>query len=129
MSNPEIVRLLRAIADVIEKSSPAEIAALTRSLKDSKSSRRRKATASENALELSRPNLDEIAEKLLAGSDRDQAMKLLADENLSRKELAALARNHNVHVVKEDSIGTIETKIVEALVGSRLNSRAIRGEQ
>lgn len=129
MSTPEIAKLLRAIADVIEKDSPSEISAITLALKKSalgaRGEKKKSASKGENKKEC---DLDAVATRIIASADRISAMSVLKDVQLSRRELRLLGNKHNVHIVKEDTIENIETKIVEALVGSRLSSKAIRGE-
>lgn len=51
----------------------------------------------------------------------------LADAQLTRMELERFARALDLPVMRQDSVGRLEDKILEALVGSRLNSRAVRG--
>ena len=74
------------------------------------------------------PSLSSLTKALLTFTDRDAASRFLAEHSLTKKDLTALARDNNVHVTKEDNMEKIESRIIEALVGSRLNSRAIRGE-
>ena len=125
MSTPEIAALLRAIADVIESSSPSDVASVTAALTDSGERASKNRSTSKGS---DRPSLSSISEALLTFTDRDVASRFLAEYSLTKKELTALARDNNVHVVKEDNMEKIESRIIEALVGSRLNSRAIRGE-
>ncbi|MDF8332010.1 hypothetical protein [Novosphingobium cyanobacteriorum] len=128
MSTPEIASLLRAIADVIERNSPLEIAELTEAMKPSKTAKSRQPASSSKAKSKVRVDLNALSQRLLEATDRTQAAKILEDAYLSRKELADLGRIYDVHLIKEDNIEIIEQKIVESLVGARLNSRAIRGD-
>lgn len=70
--------------------------------------------------------LDELADALRSASSREQGYDILKRGDLTKRELALLARRTSVHVVKEDTIGAIEEKLIETLVGSRLNSLAIQ---
>ena len=127
MSTPEIANLLRAIANLIERNNPEEIAALTNAMEQGGEPRRKKQIGESRARQL--PDLDALATRILDAADRVEANQILESERLTRKELMKLGQAHNVHIVKEDKVETIEAKIVEALVGSRLNSKAIRGEK
>lgn len=128
MTSPEIARFLRAIADVIEEKSPAEIKALTKALTTSQPGRPKKAVREKGDKIAKAPDLVSIAGRIFEATDRATAKSVLDGENLARRDLLKLAQQHNVHVVKEDTVEIIETKIVEALVGSRLSSKAIRGD-
>lgn len=127
MSTPEVARLLRAIADLIEASGSANISALTSEITQLAPKSSRKLPTTVNRRE-PRPDVPVISERLIAASGREEAFEILTEARLTRKELTELSRGHNIHVVKTDNIETIEGKIVESLVGSRLNSKAIRGD-
>ena len=80
-----------------------------------------------------RQTIDQIAmQRLLASlsqaSSRSEGQNLLSEFKLARRDLELLAKAGNVHVTKEDSMQSIEQKVIEALIGSRLNSIAIRGK-
>lgn len=130
MSAPEIANLLRAIADLIERNNSPEIAVITAAMGQGSSKQRGKKSAGPvKVKETSSPDLAALATFILESSDRAEAKQILERENLTRRELMKLGQTHNVHIVKEDTIDLIEDKIVEALVGSRLSSKAIRGER
>jgi hypothetical protein len=130
MSTREIANLLRAIADLIERNNLPEIEALTTAMARGASNQRPKKTSDLGKPKYrALPDLSAIATRILDASDRAEAKEILERENLTRKELTQLGQAHNVHIVKEDKVELIEAKIIEALVGSRLNSRAIRGEK
>ncbi len=76
--------------------------------------------------------LDEIisdtAQKLNVAESREAAANLLASVNQPRKKdfLLLLAKSCGVRVESKDSIARIEQKLVENVVGARLDSEAIR---
>ncbi len=76
--------------------------------------------------------LDEVisdtARKLNAAESREAAVDLLASINQPRKRdyLLRLARTCGVRVESKDSIAIIERKLVENVVGPRLDSDAIK---
>ncbi|EAV44483.1 hypothetical protein SIAM614_04955 [Roseibium aggregatum IAM 12614] len=127
MASPEIVKLLRAIADVIECGDAEKIKAVT----DSLSGQAKLSRAYLTEKDKSRNSIDfsEITKKLVSAETREEGIKILSDFRLTRKALIRLGRENNVHIVREDKVSIIETKIVEALVGSRINSKAIRGDK
>ena len=55
-------------------------------------------------------------------------MQILEKLDFTRRDLEAMARDRNVHVTKDDNVRRIKEKLVEVIVGSRLNSAAIRGK-
>ncbi|MBU8546849.1 MULTISPECIES: hypothetical protein [Roseomonadaceae] len=127
MSTPEIVRLLRAIADVIERSDSTEVRAVAEALEKKPSSGRRQSSKAQKNLDL-RSDLDLVTSKLMQISDRGEGRGFLASLRLSRADLTLIGRKNNVHILKEDNLSAIEDKIIESLIGARLNSKAIRGE-
>lgn len=129
MSSPEIANLLRAIADVIERNNPSEIGALTTALTDGRERNGKKLTAEGKAKDRLIPDFSVLAARIIDANDRAEAKQILEREGLTRRELMKFGQAHNVHIVKEDKVDLVEAKIVEALVGSRLSSKAIRGEK
>lgn len=129
MSSRAVAQLLRAIADVIERSSSSEIEALTKGLSGPVGAKGKKRGADKGGKEIRAPDIALITHNILESTDRSSAKSILEDAGLSRRELVELGQEYNIHIVKADTVEVIETKIVEALVGSRLSSKAIRGEQ
>lgn len=72
-------------------------------------------------------DFDDIQRNLSAAESTEAGFKILDKVRLSRAELEKMARSLDLPVMKQDSVGRLEEKIVEALIGSRLNSRAVRG--
>jgi hypothetical protein len=64
---------------------------------------------------------------LRAVESTEAGFTILREAELTRSELERLSRSLDLPVTKQDSAGHLEEKVVEALIGSRLNSRAIRG--
>jgi hypothetical protein len=83
-------------------------------------------------LPLNDPRLDgaisEMAQKLSAAESRESAASLLASINQPRRKdfLVLLARSCGVRVESKDNIARIEQKLIENVVGSKLDSEAIR---
>ena len=72
--------------------------------------------------------ISETAQKLIAAESREAAARLLASINQPRKKdfLLLLAKTCGVRVESKDSIARIEQKLVENVVGARLDSEAIK---
>jgi hypothetical protein len=70
-----------------------------------------------------------IVERLRALRTRDEGQKLLDELNLTKTELERLARFMDLPVAKQDNAERLRQKVIEASIGSRLISQAIRGEQ
>ena len=72
--------------------------------------------------------ISEIAQKLNTAESRESAASLLASVNHPRRKdfLLLLARSCGVRVESKDNIASIEQKLIENVVGSKLDSEAIR---
>lgn len=127
MAAREIAGLLRAIADMLERSDPEQLKIMTDLLsKQQRSSRKSVAKQSKGS---ARPDLTNVVARLLAANSREEGHGILEELELTRRELSQIGREADVHIVREDNVEMIEQKIVEALIGSRLSSSAIRGEK
>ena len=72
--------------------------------------------------------ISEIAQKLNTAESRESAASLLASINEPRRKdfLLLLAKSCGVRVESKDNIARIEQKLIETVVGSKLDSEAIR---
>lgn len=57
----------------------------------------------------------------------EDGISILREATLSRTILEKIVRSLDMPVMKQDSVSRLEEKVIEGLVGSRLNSRAVRG--
>jgi hypothetical protein len=71
---------------------------------------------------------ERLQKELKRVESTEAGLSLLSDAALSRAELERMARSLELPIMKEDSASRLEEKIVQALVASRLNSRAVRGK-
>jgi hypothetical protein len=69
----------------------------------------------------------ELMEKLVHMPSREDATSYLRELAPNRLVLLAAAKLREVHVLKQDTNPVIMNKLVENVVGSRLDSAAIRG--
>jgi hypothetical protein len=68
-----------------------------------------------------------LMQKLANQSSREGASALLATLAPSRRVLIEAAKMREVHIIREDTVITITAKLIENVVGSRLDSARIRG--
>lgn len=72
-------------------------------------------------------DLEQLKSQLSVAETTDAGFSILNEAKLTRIELGKVARSLDLPVLKQDSVRRLEEKIIEALIGSRLNSRAVRG--
>ena len=72
--------------------------------------------------------ISETAQKLNAVESREDAERLLSSINQPRRRefLLLLAKSFGIRVESRDNISRIERKLIENIVGSRLDSAAIK---
>jgi hypothetical protein len=131
MSSPEstkVAEILRTIAAAVETLSPSELREFTHKLnKEIAVQSNSEPDRANERRDADRTKLLELIDLLHRCETRDGGLSLIRAAKLSRRELVEIGRICSVHIVKDDKIARIEEKIVEAIVGSRLNSEAIRG--
>ena len=128
MNTELLAKLLRAISGAVERNDELAlecalkaVSANTKPVKSKSNAKR----SIEPKVMLSEADISKLVSEC---SDRVSATTLIGSYRLTRKELASLARFNSVHVTREDRQIDVLTKIVEALVGARLSSIAIRGD-
>lgn len=72
-------------------------------------------------------NLNDIVAKLTAFPSRAEASQFMEATFETKKTLEQIARHLDVPVNKQDKVETLRDKIIEATVGARLRSEAIKG--
>jgi hypothetical protein len=72
-------------------------------------------------------DFDQLRVNLTGVESREAGQEYLDEQNLSRADLQALARVLDIPVRKGDNMYAIKESIVEATIGYRLRSDAIRG--
>jgi hypothetical protein len=128
--------LLHRLADCIEHISRDEIEellsgrmALTHLNELSKEKHLERRPVRRAAKKLEEPTAKELAfvNRLREFASRDEGLDMLEGAKLNKRDLERLARLMDLPVLREDDAEKLRQKIVEASIGSRLNSRAIRG--
>ncbi len=69
-----------------------------------------------------------IADRLRSLPSRDEGEKLLSEVTSTKAQLERLARAMDLPVAKYENTEQLRQKIIESSIGSRLVSRAIRGD-
>jgi hypothetical protein len=129
MQRSVLARILRKIAVAIEKSNVDEWDDFDVELKPRKGFGLERGSEGQfnRKPKISPGEVEYLLEQLNKAATREAAFAVLEKLNLSRKELMAVARARSIHMTKDDDVRRIKEKLVEAAVGSRLNSLAIRG--
>ena len=128
-SKQTISRLLSAFADALDSMDDHEFNLLVQGKVRLRIVEKPKI---KKAPPLNEPRLDgaisEIAQKLSTAESRESAASLLASINQPRRKelLLLLARSCGVRLESKDNIARIEQKLIENVVGSKLDSEAIR---
>jgi hypothetical protein len=124
----QVARLLRALAALVEKSDPDEVAALLRSRVTALSSGVERPTQKGIFTRATAPpDLPKLAQQLRTLNSREEGHALLLEASLTRRELEKLGRLMETPIVKTDNMQRLTDRIIEASIGSRLSSAAIRG--
>ena len=124
-----VVVLLRACADSLAELPAGEVDAILngelelRLVTVDKRSRRKR----QNAVTLQVEQLSEIASRLRSLDSREAGERLLGEVAHSKSTLEALARHLDVGVRREDRVDGLVRRIIEATIGFRLSSAAVRG--
>lgn len=132
----QVARLLRALAALVERSDPEDVTAFLRELAAALpgfaarrvhygEGRARKGFVP--LLEPPPPDLPELAKRLQSLGTRAEGHALLSSVSLTRRELEMLGRLLETQILKTDNMERLAERIIEASIGSRLSSAAIRG--
>lgn len=130
------LHLVQKFLDFLKTLSPAELKDLEvgdRTIKFSMVPPQKKGMPTQSAKEiLSDPvlsdGLKQLKEELYNSDDKEGGFLLLEKHSLTRNHLAALAKLLDIPVTKRDSVEHVRRKIVDATIGFRLRSQAIRGK-
>jgi hypothetical protein len=132
LDKTKLAKLLRALAQIVESSTDDELDSFARSSMSAlvaagESPKKTKKQRVEPTT-LGPVDISEIVESIRCLSSREAGVSLLEHRELNKRSLEQLARHLDVPVLREDNSKRLIQKIVEATVGPRLNSEAIRGE-
>lgn len=129
----KLAKLLRALAQIVDSSSEEELEALQRSrVSDLITADRHSKKARRGTLSPSKPSdsvdISGILDSMRYLSSRAAGVAFLERHELNKRYLEQIARRLDLPVLREDNTERLIQKIVEATIGPRLNSEAIRGE-
>jgi hypothetical protein len=136
MDHTDIAKLLHRLAQTLERSSRADVEALLAGRAALVIAVRSGAGQSEGGRDAGQRKRRHRTGKDLAGlgaqlrqlESREGGLQLLIRAQLTRDELEELARLMDLPVLRDDDAERLRQKIVEACIGARLNSQAIRGQ-
>jgi len=135
MDGKDLAKLLRRIAEALERSSPSDVAGLLAGRASvvispgSAGGRRNEGQQfhREKRRQRSAKDLAGLGAQLKQLESRDDGVRLLMRAQLTKLELEDLARLMDLPVLKEDDVDRLRQKIIQASIGARLNSQAITG--
>lgn len=120
------VSVLRRVAATLERMSEDEISRLNDPNCEIEIKVIRRRGKEEPAPEVLQ-DMNELVAKLTAFPSRADASQFMEATFETRKTLDQIARHLDVPVLKQDKLETLREKIIEATVGARLRSEAIKG--
>ncbi|MEZ5971822.1 MAG: hypothetical protein R3C31_08470 [Hyphomonadaceae bacterium] len=118
--------VLRHLLDAFERRDAKEVARF-RSL-ISGPSQKRDADDSKKDNDREMPDADALRADFAAYATRESLDQHIRDAYPSRADIEAVARALRLSIMKSDNIDALVQRIVDATVGYRLRSTAIRGE-
>jgi hypothetical protein len=80
-------------------------------------------------ISLSNEYIDEIKKKLNECKTREEGLIVLNEKIKNKKELEVFAKKMDVFFMREDKVDKIKSNIIEAIIGAKLRSNAIQGEE
>ena len=131
-----VAKLIRIVAELVERNSRADIEDVISGRANVVISRASEPATREGARsrdlekrrQPDRKALGPIVAQLRELGSREAGFELLTTLELSKKELEAMARLMDLPVVREDDSEQLRRKVIEESIGARLNSQAIRGQ-
>ena len=125
----DVTRLLRIVGDFISKLSQKDVEDLINRRSHLTLVSRHGATKTGTATkQLTDQAAKEILSRLNGSATRENGIQILKKDCETRSCLEALARFADLPVQKRDTVVILRDRIIEATIGYRLRSRAIRGK-
>lgn len=124
---------LRSFADAIDALDEKELQAVldVAGLKKILAPKKKYTRVTDSVVE-DRNRVQNLAHEIVAAlstmTTTEKALEYLDGLKTSRAVLVEAGRMRDVHIVKQDNVETIKTKLIARMVGYRLDSSAIRGE-
>lgn len=128
-SPSDIPAILRAVARFLESISDADRHAIAKGTATIELRGRERTTRSRkpHAERPMKADPSGIIQRLAMVTTREEANAILAMPGVSKAALEKIARHYDLPILRSDSSDKLRQKIVESVVGFRINSGAIRG--
>lgn len=126
-----ISTFLRALANAVEAIPDGELDELLRrdGLRGLLGRGRKRPASSKTPKPRPKEEAAALMAKLVLATTRNEAAAILERDPPTRNVLVEAAKTRNVHILKQDTNEVLRTKLIENVVGSRLDSAAIRGDR
>ncbi|MEU3269087.1 hypothetical protein [Streptomyces bacillaris] len=127
VSTEQASQVLEKVGAFLRSLSPGQVDDLLAGRSRIALVKRQELRESKTPTSVSSADLDRLREDLINASSREAGEKYIENQKLSRVDLQALARALDIPVRKGANMKAIKEGIVEATIGYRLRSGAIRG--
>lgn len=124
----DVTRLLNIIGKFISKLSKQEVNDLIKGRSQLVLASKKK-TKKPARKQLTDQDAKEILNRLNGAATREEGRQILEKDCKFKSDLEVLARSADLPVQKRNTIAILRDRIIEATIGYRLRSKAIRGEE
>jgi hypothetical protein len=118
--------LLRLVADILDRLSDDDVSALLEG-RSRLELARRTAGAKTPRSKTNVVDSSALVRRLQDARTRADAAVILQGDGMTKVALEAIARSLDLPILRSDTAQRLRDKIVEAVIGYRINSEAIRG--
>ncbi len=128
MTKKEIAVILRAIADLLERTEPKEIKNLLKGTAHLVVDYPKRGLDNHSKNLQIKINWETVKSRLEAAQSTDEGLRILREEGLirRRRNLEELARLYDVATSKSESVSMLAQHIADTVVGSRIYSETIQ---
>lgn len=123
----DVTQLLNIIGKFISKLSKQEVNDLIQERSQLVLASKKKTRKSTPKQQLTDQETKEILNRLNEAATREEGRQILEKDCKFKSDLEILARSADLPVQKRDTVSILRDRIIEATIGYRLRSRAIRG--
>lgn len=128
MTKKEIAAILRAIADLIERTKPSEIKNLVKGAAHLVVDYPKRGPENHDKNIEVKINWETVKRRLEAARSTDQGLQVLREEGVirRRRNLEELARLYDVATSRSESVSMLAQHIADTVVGSKIYSETIQ---
>lgn len=127
-----ISQILADVARLIESGDQSALSTVSRVLRDSvlhaSNAAPHKKKEKKLALDLSPLDSDSVRRKLSSFDSREELGEFIRNNYPKKTDIVSISRLIRVPVIREDNYEALVEKLIDATIGYKLRSRAIRGE-